>query len=68
VAQKDMSVNYINAISELPQHFVLQLRNFFENYKKLEHKTVKVEDFQDIHTAKAIIEQAIKDYRGKFIK
>jgi inorganic pyrophosphatase len=68
VAQKDMSVNYINAISELPQHFVLQLRNFFENYKKLEHKTVKVEEFQDINTAKAIIGQAIKDYRAKFIK
>jgi inorganic pyrophosphatase len=68
VAQKDMSVNYINAISELPEHFVLQLRNFFENYKKLEHKTVKVEDFQDARTAKTIIKQAIKDYKGKFIK
>jgi inorganic pyrophosphatase len=68
VAQKDMSVNYINTISELPEHFVLQLRNFFENYKKLEHKTVKVEDFQDIHTAKTIIKQAIVDYKAKFSK
>jgi len=68
VAQKDMSVNYINAISELPPHFVLQLRNFFENYKKLEHKTVKVEDFQDTHTARKIIGESIKDYKAKFIK
>jgi inorganic pyrophosphatase len=68
VAQKDMSVNYINTISELPPHFVLQMRNFFESYKKLEHKTVKVEDFQDIPTAKAIIKQAIVDYKAKFSK
>ncbi len=66
VAEKDMSVNYINSISELPQHFVLQLRNFFENYKKLEKKTVKVEDFQDARTAKKIIQKAIKDYKIKF--
>jgi inorganic pyrophosphatase len=68
VAQKDMSVNYINAISELPEHFVLQLRNFFESYKKLEKKTVKVEDFQNANTAEKIILKAIKNYNETFKK
>jgi inorganic pyrophosphatase len=68
VAQKDMSINYINAISELPPHFILLLRNFFESYKKLENKTVKVEDFQDAKTAKKIIQQAIKKYNLTFSK
>lgn len=68
VAQKDMSINYINAVSELPAHFILMLRNFFESYKKLENKTVKVEDFQDAKTAKKIIQKAIKDYNVKFSK
>ncbi len=68
VAEKDMSVNYINSISELPGHFILQLRNFFESYKKLENKTVKVEDFQDAKTAKKIIRTAIKDYKSLMTK
>jgi inorganic pyrophosphatase len=66
VAEKDMSINYINAITELPPHFILQLRNFFESYKKLENKTVKVEEFQNASIAKKIIQQAMKDYKVTF--
>jgi inorganic pyrophosphatase len=71
VANNDMSVNYINNIEELPEHLLSEMRNFFEEYKKLEKKTVKVKDFQDKATAKKIIEKAISDYKkalksGKF--
>ena len=38
VAQNDMSVSHIEDISELPEHFFRELRNFFEDYKKLENK------------------------------
>lgn len=62
VAESDMSVNHINDISELPEHFIKEMQNFFEDYKKLENKTVEVEDFQDAKTAKGIIEKAIQDY------
>lgn len=66
VAEKDISVNYVEDISKLPFHFVNELRNFFEEYKKLEHKTVKVQDFQGPEIAKEIIEIAIKDYNEKY--
>ena len=43
VAENDMSVNHIRDIDELPKHFFRELKNFFEDYKKLENKTVEVE-------------------------
>lgn len=63
VAENDMSVSHINDISELPEHFFKELKNFFEDYKKLENKTVKIEEFQDAKTAKEIIEKSILDYK-----
>jgi len=66
VAENDMSVNHINDISELGPHFVKELRTFFEDYKKLEHKTVEVEEFQNADTARQIILKALEDYQEKF--
>ncbi|HVA99200.1 MAG TPA: inorganic diphosphatase [Bacteroidia bacterium] len=68
VAENDMSINHINTISELPAHFMLELKNFFEDYKKLENKEVIVEDFQDEKIAKIIIQQAIVDYQKTYKK
>ena len=62
VAENDMSVNHIDDISEMPQHFKKELRNFFEDYKKLENKTVEVEEFQNAAVAKQIVEKAVLDY------
>ena len=67
VAENDMSVNHFNDISELPRHFLKELKNFFEDYKKLEKKTVEVEDFQDAETAKKIVLKSIEDYK-EYIK
>lgn len=68
VAQNDMSVNYIDDISELPGHFFKELRNFFEDYKKLENKTVEIEEFQNAKIAKEIIQQSIDDYQSQILK
>lgn len=62
VAEHDMSVSHINDISELPKHFIKELKNFFEDYKKLESKTVVIEEFQDATIAKEIIKQSMIDY------
>lgn len=64
VAENDMSVNHFNDISELPKHFIKEMKNFFEDYKKLENKTVSIEEFQDADTAKKILKQAMVDYKS----
>ncbi|MFK8103114.1 MAG: inorganic diphosphatase [Saprospiraceae bacterium] len=66
VAEGDMGVNHINDISELPAHFFKELQTFFEDYKKLENKTVVIEDFQSKFLALQIVEQALADYKELF--
>ena len=68
VAANDPGVNHYNNIEELPKHFFDELRNFFEEYKKLENKTVIVEDFGDKAKALQIIEEAIEFYKTTFLK
>ncbi|MCH2215937.1 MAG: inorganic diphosphatase [Flavobacteriales bacterium] len=66
VAANDMSVNHMNDITDLPPHLTKELRSFFEDYKKLENKSVLVEDFQDREVAREVIEQSITDYTLRF--
>lgn len=63
VAENDMSVNHYNDISELPPHFIKELRSFFEDYKKLENKTVEVTKFQNAEIAREIVNQSVIDYK-----
>ncbi len=66
VAANDMSVAHLNDISELPPHSIKELRSFFEDYKKLEHKTVVVEEFQGRDIAVQVVQQSMVDYDKKF--
>jgi inorganic pyrophosphatase len=63
VSPDDMSINHIDCIEDLPTHLLRELRAFFEDYKKLEHKTVDVEDFQSKDVAHQIIMKALEDYK-----
>jgi len=68
VATNDPSVNHINRMEELPQHFLLELKNFFEQYKVLENKKVEIDTFQDQLIAYKVIEDSIKLYKDTYIK
>ena len=68
VAANDPSVKHYNNMEELPKHFFDELRHFFEEYKKLENKTVVVDELGDKHTALQVIEDAIKFYKESFPK
>ena len=63
VAAGDPSVCHINDISELPAHFISEMRSFFEDYKKLENKTVVVEDFLNREIAIQILQDSFKLYQ-----
>lgn len=68
VAAHDPSVNHYQKMEDLPGHFLLELRNFFEQYKALENKKVEIDNFQDKETACRIITDAIGYYKEHFAK
>lgn len=66
VATGDPGVNHIHEIDELPPHFTSELRSFFEDYKKLENKSVVVEEFGGKTRALEIIREAFDFYDRSF--
>jgi inorganic pyrophosphatase len=64
VAKNDVAVNYINELSELPPHTIVELQRFFEDYKKLENKNVIVKNFLGRIEAYKIIEESIERYKN----
>ncbi len=71
VARNDMSVNYINDLSELPPHTLVELKRFFEDYKMLEHKNVIVEKFMHHEKAIEIVGESLilyNELRDKLLK
>lgn len=66
VATNDPSVNHIRNINELPKHFFNELKHYFEEYKVLENKEVRIDNFQTKEEAYGIIKDAIELYKKKF--
>ncbi|MHC1738918.1 MAG: inorganic diphosphatase [Ignavibacteriaceae bacterium] len=66
VAKNDMGVNYINDLNQLPPHTNIELKRFFEDYKKLEHKQVEVNEFLTKDKAYEIIMRSIERYNSVF--
>jgi inorganic pyrophosphatase len=62
----DPEYAHYNSILELPPHRMIEVKRFFEDYKALESKTVKVKDFLGAEEAQATIVDAIAMYEAKF--
>lgn len=65
VAEQDASVGHLKDVKELPPHFTLELKEFFETYKRLENKVVTVPDFQGKDTALEIITRSLSYYQTR---
>lgn len=68
VAKNDMSVNYINDLSELPPHTMKEIVRFFQDYKALEEKNVTVENLYGKAFAQNVINEALELYKQEFGK
>ncbi len=66
VAASDMSVKHFDDLKDLPEHLLLELQRFFEDYKKLEYKYVEISEFQDRQAALKIIVESISLYKKEF--
>lgn len=63
VHANDPEFEHIRSIKELPQHRLREVQRFFEDYKVLENKTVKVEGFLDRDEAQKIIMASLDLYK-----
>lgn len=66
VAKHDMSVNYINDLSELPPHTMKEIVRFFQDYKALERKNVTIEQLFGRSYAYNVIQESIDLYQKEF--
>ena len=58
----------ITSIDELPPHIFDEIMHFFTVYTQLENKQTAVKTLFGRQEAETIIEQAIEDYKKKFVK
>ncbi|MBQ4634724.1 MAG: inorganic diphosphatase [Bacilli bacterium] len=69
VVNVDPRFNEIQSLEDLSQFRLDEIRNFFENYKKLQNISVKVKDYHGKEEALAILEKCRLNYaesmRGK---
>lgn len=63
VCADDISVSHIETLGQLPPHLMSEVKHFFEQYKKLEHTDVVVDEFMDREAAFSIISANMADYR-----
>ena len=65
VATTDPEFNEYHTIGQITQHRLLMLKRFFQDYKKLEGKTVEVDDILPAQDAYPVIEAAVRRYNQK---
>jgi inorganic pyrophosphatase len=63
VATNDPEFSEYLEARDLPNHRLLVLRRFFQDYKQLEGKQVQVEDIKPAYAALVVIEKALARYQ-----
>jgi inorganic pyrophosphatase len=64
----DPEYTHYRDINELPEHKLHELQRFFEDYKALEHKEVKVERFMGHMDAFRIIQSSLDLYQQRCVE
>jgi len=66
VATGDPEFNSYKEATEIPSHYLLMLRRFFQDYKQLERKAVQVEQIEPASSAHPVIRDALARYAKKY--
>jgi inorganic pyrophosphatase len=66
VAKSDVSVSHIRSLADIPQHFMSEMKRFFQDYTKLEGKEVIVDEFLGFDEAARIIQESVDRYKLKY--
>ena len=66
ISLDDPEYRSLRDFRELPPHRLTMLRRFFEDYKQLEGKDVKVDQFQASAAAISVIREALDRYHARF--
>lgn len=61
----DPRCNFYNSLEELPSHSLIEIKNFFESYKKLQNIEVEVFDYHGKEEAIKMIEDGKNRYNEK---
>lgn len=64
----DPTYNGYKDISQLPNHIFEEMRHFFKVYKMLENKDTVIDEAQGALAAVDVVEDAIENYKKKFVK
>lgn len=63
----DPAFNGYTDVSQLPPHRLLEIRQFFEDYKKNENKAVAVDVINGAEEAKKVVATSIQLYRDQYV-
>ncbi len=63
VPESDPLWNHIESIEQVPPHLLKEIPHFFETYKHLEHKHVKIIGWDGLETAEKVLQEAKSRYR-----
>lgn len=66
IHEHDPAFNHYRDISQLAEHSLNELRRFFEDYKVLEHKNVRIERFVGRVDAQNVITRSLRLYQDTF--
>ncbi|ADX98308.1 inorganic diphosphatase [Mycoplasma suis] len=63
IMDADPRLKHINSLDDVPQHWIAELRNFFESYKQLENKKVSLGNFISLEFTLSLIEESKTRWR-----
>ncbi|WP_298297923.1 inorganic diphosphatase [Hydrotalea sp.] len=66
VVHHDPAYHHIQDLSDIPDHHMVELKNFFEGYKALENKVVTVGDMYGKKEAQNCVRRSYQLYKNKF--